>query len=342
MTNMTLAVDAMGGDGGCQVTIPAVAQLLDRYADLNVILVGLADELSQALKDNKLMLSERLQLVEANEIVEGSDPVSVALRKKRHSSMRLAINLVRDGKAQAVVSAGNTGALMALSRFVLKTQSGIDRPAICSAIPTLGSPCYMLDLGANVDVDAEHLMQFALMGRALAGVKGIANPRIALLNVGEEEIKGNHVIKAAASDFTELSQRDSSFNYVGFVEGDGVFRAEADVVVCDGLVGNVALKSMEGVASLISQFIRDEAKRSLIHRLAALCALPLFKSLKAKMNPDTYNGASFLGLNGVVVKSHGGSGVEGFLCALEVARSEAECRLPNLIESAMERSGVTL
>jgi glycerol-3-phosphate acyltransferase PlsX len=234
-----------------------------------------------------------------------------------------------------VVSAGNTGALMAISRFVLKTLPGIERPAICTAIPTRNAHCHMLDLGANVDVEVEHLVQFALMGRALAEVEGVAQPRLALLNIGEEDIKGNGTIKAAASRLAALP-----LNYVGFIEGDGIFRGEADVVVCDGFVGNVALKTMEGVARLVGEVLREQAGRGLLYKLSALLALPLLKGLKARMNPDAYNGASLVGLNGIVVKSHGGTSVAGFTNALEVALREARRDLPALIAKTMAVDGV--
>lgn len=335
MTRITLAVDAMGGDGGCAITVPAVAQLLAAHADVRVCLVGLLDAMQAALTEHGLAQHARLELLAAAEVVKGSDSVAVALRQKKQSSMRLAINQVKDGRAQAVVSAGNTGALMAIARFVLKTLPGIERPAICTAIPTRDGVCHMLDLGANVDVEAEHLVQFALMGNALAGVEGHAQPRVALLNIGAEEIKGNDTIKQAAARLALLD-----INYVGFVEGDGVFRGEADVVVCDGFVGNVALKTMEGVARLVGDFLKQAARRNLFYKLSALCALPLLNALKGRLNPDAYNGASLVGLNGIVVKSHGGTSVAGFTNALEVALREARRDLPALIARAMADDGV--
>jgi glycerol-3-phosphate acyltransferase PlsX len=322
------------------VTVPAVARLLRDHDDINVCLVGLEDEMAAALAKCGLVDHEHLTTVSATDVVKGDDSVAVALRQKRDSSMRLAINLVRDGHAQAVVSAGNTGALMALSRFALKTLPGIDRPAICTAIPTRSGPCHMLDLGANVEVEAEHLVQFALMGRALAEVEGIKSPRVGLLNIGEEEIKGNDTIKSAAQQLIALAKSEAALdhaalNYVGFVEGDGIFRGEADVVVCDGFVGNIALKTMEGVAKLVGDFVRVEAGKSLFSRLSALFALPLLRGLKNRLNPESYNGASLLGLNGVVVKSHGGTSVAGFVNALEVALREAQRDLPALIAKSM-------
>lgn len=329
---LTLAVDAMGGDAGLPVTVPAVAQLLKRFSEVRVLLVGDAEQVRAALAAAGLASNERVDVVHASEVVSMDDPVSVALRNKKDSSMRVAINQVKEGRAQAAISAGNTGALMAVSRFVLKTLKGIDRPAICTAIPTRDGHCHMLDLGANVDSEPEHLLQFALMGDAVVrAVDGIEKPRVALLNIGEEEIKGNEQIKEAA----HLLQDNPLLNYVGFVEGDGIFRGEADVIVCDGFVGNVALKTMEGVASMIGGMIREEVSRSWLNKLSAVLALPLLGGLKSRLNPQRYNGASLVGLNGVVVKSHGGADVEGFLAALQVALHEAQRNVPALIGNAL-------
>lgn len=329
---LTLAVDAMGGDAGLPVTVPAVAQLLKRFDEVRVLLVGDAVQVRAALDAAGLASESRVEVVHASEVVSMDDPVSVALRNKKDSSMRVAINQVKEGRAQAAISAGNTGALMAVSRFVLKTLKGIDRPAICTAIPTRDGHCHMLDLGANVDSEPEHLLQFALMGDAVVrAVDGIEKPRVALLNIGEEEIKGNEQIKEAA----QLLQDNSLLNYVGFVEGDGIFRGEADVIVCDGFVGNVALKTMEGVASMIGGMIREEVSRNWLNKLSAVLALPLLGGLKSRLNPQRYNGASLVGLNGVVVKSHGGADVQGFLAALQVALHEAQRNVPALIGNAL-------
>ncbi len=331
MTAVTLSVDVMGGDQGCAMTVPAVAQLLKRHADVKVILVGRPEALAVALEKNGIRGHERVCVHPANEVVKGSDPVTVALRTKKHSSMRLSINLVKEGKAHAAVSAGNTGALMAMSHFVLKTLPAISRPAICTAIPTQNGCCYMLDLGANVEADSEQLLQFATMGAAMARVEGRDNPRVALLNIGEEAIKGSDDIKAAAK-LLEASK----LNYVGYIEGNGIFCDEADVVVCDGFVGNVALKTMEGVADLVKHILQQQAAGGLGRKLSALAALPLLTGLKQQLDPETYNGASLLGLNGIVVKSHGGTGINGFLNALEVALREAQRDLPALIGQALE------
>ncbi len=329
---LTLAVDAMGGDEGLAVTVPAVATLLSRHADVRVLLVGQTPLLQDALRTAGLSDHAAIEIVHADDVVSMEDAVDVALRKKKKSSMRIAINQVKEGRAQAAVSAGNTGALMAISRFVLKTLNGIDRPAICTAIPTRNGHCHMLDLGANVDSEPAHLLQFALMGDAVVrAVDGIKSPRVALLNIGEEDIKGNEQIKDAAA----LLAANPTINYVGFVEGNGIFRGEADVVVCDGFVGNVALKTMEGVASMIGAMIKEEIQRNWLNKLGALFALPMLNGLKARLNPQRYNGASLVGLNGIVVKSHGGADVHGFVSAMEVALREAQRNVPALIGAAL-------
>ncbi len=332
MAELTLAVDAMGGDTGLAVTVPAVAQLLKRHATVRIQMVGQPEPLAAALKEARLDSHARVSIVPAAEVVQMDDPVSVALRNKKNSSMRIAINQLREGNAQAVVSAGNTGALMAVSRFVLKTLPGIERPAICTAIPTRTGHCHMLDLGANVDAEAEHLLQFALMGSAVVrALDGNETPRVALLNIGEEDIKGNDLIKQAAT----LLQEHPQLNYCGFIEGNGIFAGEADVVVCDGFVGNVALKTMEGTATMIGHMLRAEIAGSWLKRLSGLLALPVLQGLKRRMDPERYNGASLLGLNGIVVKSHGGAGVPGFLAALQVALQEAERNVPALIGATL-------
>ncbi len=330
MPEVILAVDAMGGDHGPEVTVPAVARILQRHIQLRVLLIGDSATLKAQLERDSPKGSERITVVHASQVVAMDDPVNVALRNRRDSSMRVAINQVREGRAHAAISAGNTGALMAVSRFVLKTLPGIDRPAICTAIPHEQGQCHMLDLGANVDVEPEHLLQFALMGAALSrAVEGLEYPRVSLLNIGEEAIKGSETVKQAA----EKLQTHPVLHYQGFVEGDGVFKGEADVVVCDGFTGNVALKTMEGVASMLGTMIREEINRNLFTRLAGLFSLPWLRNLKQRMNPQRYNGASLLGLDGIVVKSHGGADVEGFTSALEVAAREAERNVPALIRN---------
>ena len=328
----TVAVDAMGGDHGPSVTVPAALLALTRFPRLELVLVGDEPALQSALARAGAAAHPRLRLQHATQVVAMDDPVAVALRNKRDSSMRVAINLVHEGKADACISAGNTGALMAISRFVLKTLPGIERPAICTALPTLTGHCHVLDLGANVDSTTEHLQQFALMGSILAAaVDGIARPRVALLNIGQEDIKGNEQIKAAA----QLLAADASLNYTGFVEGDGIFRGEADVVVCDGFVGNVALKASEGVAKMLGEFIKRQINRNLLTKVVGALALPIWKGLRAQMDPGRYNGASLVGLNGIVVKSHGSADVNSFANALAVAVHEVDKNVPALIRARL-------
>src|SRR5699024_5027388 len=335
MAPITIAVDAMGGDHGLAVTLPAVKKLLANNPNAKVLLVGIENQLKEALLELGLANETRLKLVHASEVVEMDDALSVALRQKRDSSMRVAAQLVKKGEASAMVSAGNTGALMAVSRLVLRTLPGIDRPAICTAIPTKTHHAYMLELGAKVEAGAEQLLQFALMGSAVAqAVDKNPNPKVALLNIGEEEIKGSENIKAAVL----LLENHPSVNYIGYIEGDSVFDGGADVVVCDGFVGNVALKTMEGVASMIGHMLKNEIHSSWWRKIAALLAMPIFKGLRHRANPQRYNGASLIGLNGIVVKSHGGATVDGFYAALQVAFNEAEQDVLSLISSALEES----
>ncbi|MCC1497699.1 phosphate acyltransferase PlsX [Alcanivorax sp. 1008] len=335
MSQVTLAVDGMGGDAGLSVTVPAIAKLLAANQSVHIILVALDEPGRQALAAAGLAAHPRVEFIAAAEVVTMDDPVAVALRNKKQSSMRLAINQVRDGRAQAAVSAGNTGALMAISRFVLKTLPGIERPAICAPIPTRKGQCHMLDLGANVDSEPQHLLQFAIMGSALVrAVDRIENPRVALLNIGEEDIKGNEQIKDAA----RLLEAHPQLNYVGFVEGNGIFQGDVDVVVSDGFVGNVALKTMEGVASMISHMIREEISQSWLNKFSGLMALPVLRGLKQRLDPQRYNGASLVGLNGIVVKSHGGADINGFLSALQVAVHEADRNVPALIGAGLAQS----
>lgn len=257
---------------------------------------------------------------------------SLALRGKPDSSMRVALRLLAEGTVQAVVSAGNTGALMALSRFVLKTLPGIDRPAMVAAIPTQQGYCQLLDLGANVDCSAENLYQFAVMGSVAAEALGVARPRVALLNVGTEDIKGNQQVKLAAS----LLQAAPGLNYIGFVEGDGLYRGEADVVVCDGFVGNILLKSSEGLATMISERIETLFRQNVLSRAVGALAMPLLNRLKADLAPARHNGASFLGLQGIVVKSHGSAGVQGFQSAIQRALIEIQENLPERLHGRLE------
>lgn len=329
---ITIAIDAMGGDHGIDVTLPAVSAFLKKEPQAHVLLVGPQEQLQPKLGFYGLAAKPNINIIDAREVIAMDDDLVTALRRKRDSSMRVAVEQIKQQQAQAMVSAGNTGALMAISRMVLKTLPGIDRPAICTAIPTKKNHCYMLDLGANVEADAEHLLQFALMGNAVAqAVDGNTSAKIGLLNIGEEEIKGHDTIKAAA----ELLSQHPSLNYIGYVEGNTVFEGAADVVVCDGFVGNIALKTMEGVASMIGQMLKNEIQMSWPRKLAALLAVPILKGLQAQANPQRYNGATLVGLNGIVVKSHGGATVEGFEAAIHVAFREAKRDVLALISQAL-------
>jgi len=320
---LTIALDAMGGDAGPAVSVPAGLAMLDGNPDLNIVLVGQREALEARISQPH----PRLRLVDAREIVTMDEKPGDALRKKKDSSLRVAINLVKDATADACVSAGNTGALMATGKFVLKTLPGIDRPAIMAAIPTITGQTHMLDLGANSDCTADHLFQFAVMGSVVSSViESIPNPRVALLNIGEEEIKGNDTIRQAHAMLSA-----SSLNYVGFIEGDQVGQHRADVIVCDGFSGNVALKVMEGTASLVSHYIKHGFRSGLYGRFAGLVALPVLNSLRDALDPRRYNGASFLGLNGIVVKSHGGADTVAFQQAIRVAMLEVEKSVPETI-----------
>ncbi len=313
---ITVAVDCMGGDHGPRVTVPAALDFVRCNDDARVILVGISDRIQPLVGDTA---DGRILLRHAGEVVEMGESPSLALRNKKDSSIRVAVNLVKQGEADACVSAGNTGALMAISRFVLKMLPGIDRPAICAVLPTLKGHVHVLDLGANVDCAPEHLLQFGIMGASLvAAVEHRDRPTVGLLNIGEEEIKGNDVVKRAAELLSE-----SGLNFVGNVEGDGIYRGDADVVVCDGFVGNVALKTSEGLAQMLATFLRQEFSRSPLTKLAALVALPVVNRFKARVDHRRYNGASLLGLKGVVVKSHGSADAFAFRHALQRAADEA-------------------
>ena len=315
---VTVAVDCMGGDHGPSVTVPAALALLREDLAAGVILVGLSADIDIQLRRDKSAFGDRLVVRHAAEVVGMDEPPAVAMRGKKDSSMRVMADLVKSGEAQAAVSAGNTGALMAISRYVLKTLPGIDRPAIASIMPTHRGRVYVLDLGANVDCTAEHLLQFGIMGAELvACVEHKTSPTVGLLNIGEETIKGNEVVKRAA----ELL-RASGLNFYGNVEGNDIFKGTTDVVVCDGFVGNVALKSAEGLAHLMRLFLREEFDRNLWTRLAAVVAMPVLNAFKKRVDYRSYNGASLLGLRGIVLKSHGSADAYGFECALKRAVEE--------------------
>ncbi len=331
--DITIAIDAMGGDHGTRVTIPAALAYLKKYPNDKVVLVGLSDEIEAALNRGDFADRSRLRIHPATEVVGMDESPQVVLRSKKDSSMRVSINLVKSGEASACISAGNTGALMATARYVLKTLPGIDRPAIASFLPTVKGQVCMLDLGANVDCSAEHLLQFALMGSTLvSALEHKAQPSIGLLNIGSEDIKGNEVVKQAA----ELLQA-SDLNFYGNVEGDDIFKGVTDVVVCDGFVGNVALKTAEGVAKMMGGFLKEGFSRTLFTKLAALVALPVLNAFKHRLDHRRYNGASFLGLKGIVVKSHGSADAFAFLCAIERAAEEARGGMLQHISEHVEK-----
>lgn len=321
----TLAIDCMGGDVGADVTLPACTAFLHAHPQARLLLVGRPEVLQPRLAG---VLTERAELVAASEVVAMDDPVEVALRRRRDSSMRVAIEQVKAGRADAAVSAGNTGALMAIARYVLKTLDGIDRPAIATQMPNAkGGATTVLDLGANVDCSAEHLLQFAVMGSALVtAAYGTETPSVGLLNVGEEVIKGSEVIKQAG---LLLRQADAAgyLNFAGNVEGNDIFRGSTDIVVCDGFVGNVALKASEGLASMIGGFIREEFSRNLLTKAAALVVYPVLTSFKRRVDHRRYNGAALLGLRGLVFKSHGSADAFAFEQALARAYDAAHNQL---------------
>ena len=338
----TVAIDCMGGDHGPHVTVPAALSCLKANSDVDFVLVGLRDAIEAELRACGVNPGPRLRVRHASEVVLMDEPPALALRNKKDSSIRVAVDLVKSGEAQACVSAGNTGALMAVSRFVLKTLPGIDRPAIISALPSLRGSTYVLDLGANVDCSPEHLLQFAIMGTTLvAAVEHKDRPTVGLLNIGEEDIKGNEVVKRAS----ELL-RESGLNFIGNGEGDGIYKGEADVVVCDGFVGNVMLKASEGLAQMVRNFIRQEFMRSVLTRLAGAIVMPALLAFRRRVDPRRYNGATLLGLKGIVVKSHGSADAYGFERAIERAidevRNEVLHRLMLSFKSSESAEATTL
>ncbi len=328
---ITIALDAMGGDYGVEVVVPAALDFLQRDSDTNLILVGREEEIRKHMDGNPF--GSRLRIHHATQEVTMDDSPSKVLRGKKDSSMRVAINLVKEGRADACVSAGNTGALMAVARFVLKMLPNVDRPAIISAIPSIKGHTWMLDLGANVDCSAEHLFQFAVMGSEL--VSSVDNetpiPRVGLLNIGQEEIKGNEQVKGAHALLSS-----SSLNYIGYVEGDDIYKGDVDVVVSDGFVGNIALKSSEGVAEMVNHYLKLGFKRNFWTRLAALVAMPVIKGFRCIIDPRRYNGASLLGLRGIVIKSHGGADVMAFEYAIRIAKKAAITNVPARIAHGVE------
>ena len=329
---ITLAVDCMGGDHGPRVTLAACRQFLNDHADAHLLLVGLPEALEG-------FAHQRVTLVPASQVVTMDDPVEVALRRKKDSSMRVAIEQVKSGKAAAAVSAGNTGALMAIARYVLKTLDGIDRPAIAGQLPNAkGGSTTVLDLGANVNSTAQHLLEFAVLGSALDSVlKGKENPTVGLLNIGEEAIKGNEVIKKAGELLRQAGQ-SGLVNFVGNVEGNDIFKGTADIVICDGFVGNVALKASEGLAGMVGGFLKQEFSRNVFTKIAAIVAYPVLSAFKKRVDHRRYNGAALLGLRGLVFKSHGSADEVAFGQAMgrayDAARNNLLDRVRNRIDCA--------
>jgi len=332
MKQKIIALDAMGGDHGPAVTVPAAKMALREIPDIQLVLVG--DETRLRTEVEKLGLSNeaRISIQHASQVVAMDEVPVLALKKKKDSSMRIAINLVKESRVQACVSAGNTGALMATSKFVLRTISGISRPAICTILPSMTGHTLMLDLGANLECTPENLHQFAIMGSVLAqSVDGIEKPTVGLLNIGSETVKGSESIKKASQLIDS-----SGLNYHGFIEGDDIYKGTVNVVVTDGFVGNVSLKTGEGLAALVNQVLRREFKKNIFTKLSALIALPVLRSVAKTLDPRRYNGASLLGLNGIVVKSHGGADTSSFFNAIKIASIEIEKDVPQRISRVVE------
>jgi glycerol-3-phosphate acyltransferase PlsX len=334
--SLTISIDAMGGDFGPSVTVPAALACLKENVALTLILVGDEAVLEPLLVQALPVYGNRLQIQHASQQVDMDEPPSKALKNKKDSSMRVAINLVHQGRADACVSAGNTGALMATARFVLKMLNGIDRPAIISTLPSIHGHTHMMDLGANVDCTAEHLFQFAVMGNELVkAIDNIDSPRIGLLNIGEEDMKGNEQVKTAAKLL-----ESSTLNYIGYVEGNSINagNVNVDLIVCDGFVGNVSLKSIEGAAKMIGTTLKEAFSKNWLTKLAAVVAYPVLKSFKQRIDPRLYNGASFLGLRGLVIKSHGGADVLAFKTAIKLAEVEVQHNVIQKITQQVEAS----
>ncbi|MEP3564001.1 MAG: phosphate acyltransferase PlsX [Marinobacter sp.] len=326
---ITIAVDAMSGDRGAEVVVHAALDAVRENEALSLVLVGIRSELEALLHGRH----PRIRIVEAADVVRMNERPSHALRHKRNSSMAIALGLVRDGEAQGCVSAGNTGALMAFGRSLIRMYPGIERPAIAKLIPSLRGRCLVLDLGANVDSSAENLYQYALMGSLMASaVSEIAEPRVALLNVGEEEIKGNEQVRLAS----HMLAQSETLNYIGYVEGSDLFRNVADVVVCDGFVGNIALKTGEGVAGLLIELLEQAFTRSVYGRIVGLLARPVMGRLLQLMDPSRHNGASLLGLQGVVIKSHGNANERAMLAAIRQAVCEVTHEVPRRINERLD------
>ena len=333
MTRKLIALDAMGGDFGPRVTVSAAKKALNTISDVELVLVGDQSKLTPEIEKHQLTNESRIRIHHASEVVGMDELPALALKKKKDSSMRVAIDLVKAGEVQACVSAGNTGALMATGKFVLKMIRGISRPAICAILPGINGHTHMLDLGANVECSPENLREFAVMGSVLAeSVEGIESPQIGLLNIGSEAVKGSESIKKASQLIAE-----SGINYYGFVEGDDIYKGTVNVIVTDGFVGNVSLKTGEGLAALVNNVIKTEFKKSWLTNLAAICAYPVLNAVRNKLDPRRYNGASLLGLNGIVVKSHGSADASSFLNAIKIASIEIENDVPQRISAAIDR-----
>lgn len=329
---VSIAVDAMGGDYGPRVTVPAAFECLINHSELRLILVGDQVAINAALPASARELNTRYSVVHSPSVVAMDEAPSSALRNKQDSSMAKALTLVKEGQASACVSAGNTGALMALGRFLLGTPEGIGRPAFISEVPTLSGHCHVLDLGANLDCTPQQLQQFAIMGSIVSqAVDGCEKPRVALLNVGHEATKGNEQVRETA----ELLNGLEKLNYIGFVEGSDIFSGRAEVIVCDGFVGNVALKTSEGLANMIGNLLKQALGQNLFTRVLGLLARPTFKKLAEQINPANRNGASLLGLEGIVIKSHGNADQRGFAQAMRRAVREIESNVPELINCSL-------
>ncbi len=332
-TLFRIAIDTMSGDNGLEAVVPAAINFLKEHDDTILTLVGDETLLKAELEQHKQSSNDRLIIQHASQVVTMDEAPAQALRGKKDSSMRVAINLVKSGDADAAVSAGNTGALMATGRFVLRMLPGIDRPAICTAIPASNGHTYMLDLGANIDSTSEHLYQFAVMGSELArAIDANENPRVGLLNIGSEDIKGNEQVKAAHE-----ALKNGDFNYIGFVEGDDIFHGDVDVIVCDGFVGNVALKTTEGLAKMLSHELKAGYMKSIFTKIAALISYPVLKAFRNRFDHRRYNGASFLGLKGIVIKSHGGADSVAFANAIGIARKAVMEKVPDRIDKHLQK-----
>ena len=333
MTKKIIALDAMGGDHGPKVTVPAAKKALREIAEIALVLVGDRDQLQAEIDRLGLQNDGRITIHHASEIVGMDEAPAHALKRKKDSSMRVAINLVKEKTVHACVSAGNTRALMATGKFVLKTLPGISRPAICTMLPSMTGSTHMLDLGANLECSAENLLEFAVMGSVLSqSVEGIEAPTVGLLNIGSEAMKGSDTLKRASQMIA-----DTDLNYTGFIEGDDIYKGSVSVVVTDGFAGNVSLKTGEGLAKMVSQVIRQQFDKNLFTRIAALIAMPVLQSVKKILDPRRYNGASLLGLNGIVVKSHGSADMSSFFNAIKIASIEIENDVPQKISSVIDQ-----